>query len=166
MKHLIEFLTDWTARSNRETLDEASTKQGLILPILQCVGWNPFNIDEVTPELAIGGKRVDYALRVKGILKVFLEIKRPSENLNIHQEQLLSYAFQQGVKMAVLTNGQVWWLYLPLHEGSWEQRKFFTIDVLQQTPEEVARHFDAFLSRPRIETGEAYVNADTVYTAR
>jgi hypothetical protein len=150
-------------RDQINAIDEASTKQGWILPLLQMAGWDLWNTEEVTPEFAVGGKRVDYALRLNGTVKVFVEIKRPSEDLNAHQEQLLNYAFQQGVRMAILTNGHLWWWYLPLHEGSWAQRRFFTIDVWEKTPAEIAQHFESFLDRRHVETGAAYTHAEHVY---
>ena len=45
------------------SFDEAATKQTVILRILSCLGWDPFNIDEIYPEYPVGGGRVDYALR-------------------------------------------------------------------------------------------------------
>ena len=56
-------------RGNRDllTTDEASIKAGVVLRLLRVLGWDPFNIREITPEYAIGGRRVDSALRVLGI---------------------------------------------------------------------------------------------------
>ncbi|MGZ4929140.1 MAG: hypothetical protein ACXV76_12855 [Halobacteriota archaeon] len=63
------------------TFDEASTKLGVILPLLQELGWNPFNVDEVHPEYAVGGTRVDYSLRFENHNKVFLEVKQTGTDL-------------------------------------------------------------------------------------
>ena len=109
------------------SFDEASTKQAVILRILSLIGWDTFNIDEVVPEYSIGGKKVDFSLRHSNANKTFIEVKKIGEDLEKHQEQLLNYSFQEGVKLSILTNGITWWFYLPLHEGSWEQRKFYTI---------------------------------------
>ena len=43
--------------------NEDETKQGLILPILDGLGWDVFNTNEVNPEYVIEGNRVDYCLR-------------------------------------------------------------------------------------------------------
>ena len=155
-------------RGNRDllTADEASIKAGVVLRLLRVLGWDPFNIREITPEYAVGGRRVDFALRVLGANKVFVEVKRPREDLESHQEQLLSYSFTEGVKLAVLTNGMTWWLYLPLSEGSWEQRRFYTVDLLEQEPADVAKRLVEFLSKNRIVSGEAVQTAEHVYTSR
>src|SRR3989344_4368851 len=95
------------------TFDEAATKQAIILPVLHLLGWNTYNIDEVSPEFSVEGGKVDYSLRDNNSNKVFLEIKKTSEDLEKHEEQLLFYSFRQGVKLASLTNGMTWWFYLP-----------------------------------------------------
>lgn len=151
---------------NLLTVSEAQTSQGIVLPILNNLGWEVFNTNEVTPEYSIAGKRVDFALRIQSINKVFLEIKKTSENLENHQEQLVYYAFQQGVKLAILTNGITWQFYLPLEEGSWEQRRFFTIDLMEQLIDDAIEKFESLLSRNNIESGNAYHKAKSLYEGR
>ena len=97
---------------------------------------------------------------------VFIEVKRSTENLENHQEQLLEYAFRDGVEIAVLTSGHVWWFYLPLAKGSWEQRKFFTIDVLQQQPDTAAQHFRQFLGKESVEKGAALAEAQSIHAGK
>jgi len=146
-----------------DTFDEAATKQVVVLRLLSLLGWDTFNIDEVTPEYSVAGKRVDYSLKISNLNKVFIEVKRIGIELENHQEQLLNYSFQQGVKLAILTNGVTWWFYLPLNEGSWEQRKFYTIDILQQDSEDIASKFNDFLSKDNINSGKAIQNAEAIY---
>jgi predicted type IV restriction endonuclease len=110
-------------KENIITYDEATLKQTTILRIFSLLGWDIFNQDEVKPEYTISGKKVDYALFIESNPKVFIEVKRPGENLSVHQEQLLNYSFMQGIRLAILTNGLTWWFYLPLQEANWEQRK-------------------------------------------
>ena len=64
--------------------DEATTKQVIILRVLNLLGWNTFRADEVAPEFSVGEKNVDYSLRVANASKVFLEIKSGPRYLNIH----------------------------------------------------------------------------------
>ena len=148
------------------SFDEAATKQAVILRILSCLGWDTFNIDEVHPEYFVGGKRVDYALIHNNYNKVFIEVKKVGEDLEKHQEQLLNYSFQEGVKLAVLTNGITWWFYLPLHEGSWEQRKFYTVEIYEQDVEEITLKFTDFLSNENVISGKAIDNAENIYKGR
>jgi len=155
-------------RGNKGLLvvDEASVKAGVVLQIFQMLRWNPFDVSEVVPEYTAGGKRVDFALRVSSISKVFIEVKRPAEDLGPHQEQLLTYSFTEGVRLAVLTNGFTWWFYLPLSEGSWEQRRFYSLDLLEQEPADVAKRLEDFLSKDRVISGEAIISAEHVYKSK
>lgn len=133
-----------------EQFDETAIKQTVILRLLADLDWNIFDREEVYPEFTIEGKRVDYALRSKNIEKVFIEVKRPDENLEKHQEQLLNYSFKQGVQLAILTNGVTWWFYLPLKEGAWTNRKFYTIDFKSQSEKEIAEKLISFLAKENI----------------
>jgi hypothetical protein len=145
---------------------EEAVRQGVILPILAQLGWNVYNIYEVIPEFPVENTRVDYCLKIGEKKAVFLEVKRVSEDLERHEKQLLEYSFADGVDIAVLTNGLLWWFYLPLSGGNWQQRKFFTIDIQQQKPEDAAQHFLSFLNREAIESGTALQRARYLQASR
>lgn len=150
-----------TALSN--SLDEAGVKQGVVLKLLNLAGWNTFDVvSEVVPEHTVRGSRVDFALKPGTANAVFLEVKRPSENLERHQRQLLDYCFQEGVGLAALTNGRTWWLYLPLRKGNWEQRRFLTIDLEVQEPDIAAERFMTYLSRDKVLSGLAVSDAENL----
>ena len=142
------------------SLDESATKQSVVLRLLSLCGWNPFDLSQVVPEYTVGTRRVDFALRPGSANAVFIEVKRPSENLENHQQQLLEYCFQEGVKLATLTNGRTWWLYLPLQSGSWEYRRFLTIDLESQEPEIVEQRFMEYLSQEKVISGRAVSAAE------
>ena len=148
------------------SFDEAKIKQAVILPILSMLGWNVFNINEVIPEYTVSGRKVDYALRIGNDNKVFIEVKKGGEDLEKHQEQLLDYSFKEGIELAILTNGITWWYYLPLKKGRWDQRKFYTIDIVQQGVEEVVEKFIEFLLKESVSTGQAVRKAEEVYESR
>lgn len=66
----------------------------------------------------------------------------------------------------MLTNGISWLFYLPLREGSWDQRKFFTIDIIQQEIGTAAQHFKEFLHRESVADGSSGKHAQAVYDSR
>ena len=144
------------------SMDESATKQGVVLRLLSIAGWDTFDISQVVPEYTVGTKRVDYALRPGTPNAVFIEVKRPGENLERHQQQLLEYCFQEGVNLAVLTDGRTWWLYLPLQAGSWEQRKFLTIDLEVQESAIVGRRFLEYLSPEVVGSGQSVSDAEAL----
>ncbi|WP_036223695.1 type I restriction endonuclease [Mesoaciditoga lauensis] len=160
---LLDLINEFQRKKQLHGLDEAATKQGVILRILKYLGWDPFNTDEIYPEYSVGGKRVDYSLRHKSKNKVFIEVKKIDEDLEKHQKQLLDYSFSEGVKLAVLTNGISWWFYLPLNEGSWEERKFYSIEIYDQESEDIVKKFEDFLSRENVISDKAVENAEKVY---
>lgn len=61
--------------------------------------------------------------------------------------------------MAVLTNGLLWWFYLPLAKGPWRERRFFTIDINQQEASAAALHFKDFLSKEAVASGASLESA-------
>ncbi len=146
--------------------DESAIKQAMILRLLGALGWDPFDVSEVYPEYSLGRGRVDYALMHEGKPKVFLEVKKPAESLEHHHEQLLGYAFREGVPLAVLTNGVSWWFYRPLEEGRWEDRKFYTIDLLDQDVEDAAGMFEKLLSKDSVISGKSFRYAEEIYRSR
>lgn len=155
-------------RNNKSIIisDEASIKSGVVLRLLSILGWNPFDVNEVKPEYSVESKRVDFSLRINSLNKVFIEVKRPYENLEAHQEQLLNYSFREGVKQAILTNGITWWFYLPLNEGSWEQRRFFTADFFEQEQTAISERLTELLSRHNVASGDALKTAEHLYKGR
>ena len=64
------------------------------------------------------------------------------------------------MKLAALTNGRTWWLYLPLQSGSWEHRRFLTIDLESQEPEIVEQRFMEYLSQKKVISGRSVSAAE------
>lgn len=165
-KGIKNLILDIRSNERINTFDETTTKQAIVLRLLLELGWPIFDTEEVKPEYSVANRRVDYSLRINNSNKVFLEVKKVTEDLEGHQKQLLDYSFQEGVRLAVLTNGVTWWFYLPLSEGSWEQRKYFAIDIGQQDPEDTAKRFIDFLSRENVRAETAIKIAETLLKGR
>jgi hypothetical protein len=136
-------------------IDESQTKQFLILPVLASLGWNVFNREEVWPEYRRGFKKFDLALRHNKELCVVIEAKRLGSNLAGHKKQLLDYSFEAGVKVAILTDGKMWWFYLPILDGHWENR--FVV-ALNLTNSAHVQQLPTFLSAAAIQQGSALEN--------
>ena len=145
---------------------EEAARQTAVLPVLDALGWDCWDGNEVTPEFEVRGGRVDYCLQVPGQRLVLIEVKRTGTDLTGHQEQLLRYAFDEGVPLAALTDGRVWWLYLPTAAGNWEQRRFFSIDFRQQEASRAAADLERFLSRSDIVSGAALKEAQREFESQ
>ncbi|MDI6643558.1 MAG: hypothetical protein QME14_00745 [Methanobacteriaceae archaeon] len=163
MDELLEFILKLKSDSKLKLFDEASTKQAIILKILSNLGWDIYNVEEVVPEYSVGKRKVDYSLRDGNFNKVFIEVKKVDEDLEKHQNQLLDYSFHQGVKLAILSNGITWWFYLPLNEGSWEQRKFYTVEIYDQDARKIVNSFYKFLSKENVISGKAVEDAEKIH---
>jgi len=166
IEQLKGFLEKQKANPKVSLFDEAATKQAIILPLLHLLGWNTYNIDEVTPEFSVENRKVDYALRLNNTNEVFIEVKKTGEDLEKYQEQLLDYSFRQGVELAILANGITWWFYLPTKKGDWKARKFYTIDITQQDSYDVAQKFVDFLSKDSVKTGKALQHGESIYKGK
>ena len=166
-EQILRFLEEIRSSSTRITAyDEAATKQGIILRLFHLLGWNTYDTDEVQPEYSVEGKSVDYSLAINNRNEVFVEVKRPSEPLEKHEKQLLDYSFHLGVDIALLTNGIIYWFYLPTAKGPWTKRKFYTIDILAQDPHEVASKFIDILAKENISSGSSMRECRRIYESK
>lgn len=164
---ILKVIERWQSNERLVSFDEARVKQAIILPILRGLGWDTDNPDEVWPEYSVKERWVDYALLTGTTAKVFIEAKKGGEPLERHDSQLLDYACKHdGVEIAALTNGVTWWFYLPLRAGSWEQRKFDTVDLDKQAKGDIAQKLVNFLSKENVRSGQAVQNAEVFYEKR
>lgn len=100
--------------------NEATTQQYVVLPILRALGWSDANLAsmEILPEYRSENREVDYALKVGQVPILFIECKKWNEPLlEGHEAQIVNYASNSNVSMAVLTNGKIWRFYLSKKEG-------------------------------------------------
>ena len=90
---------------------EEATKTSIVLPFLQALGYNPFDLNEVVPEFHadVGTKKqdkVDYAIMRDGKPEMIIECKCYGSNLdNSHVDQLFRYFTATDARLAILTNG-------------------------------------------------------------
>ena len=166
---ILELLTRLRGQSDKIRLfNEDQTKNGIVLPILRRLGWDTEDVDEVHPEFSVEQRRVDYALVLEGRPAVFIEVKRPSEDLDneSHEEQLLDYSFRQTVDLAVLTNGLSWSFYLPREGDDWRSRKFYTIDIIEQDETDASSRLTELLSKANTYSGEALESAKKIFKGK
>jgi len=98
----------------KHIINEEMTKQALIIPFLQVLGYDVFNPLEVKPEYVSDfgkkkGAKVDYAVFKDNTPIIFIEAKSVAENLDSHSSQLAMYFnATPAVKLAIITNGVVY----------------------------------------------------------
>ena len=92
--------------------NEENTKNAFIQPLFEALGWNFHDIEEVTAEHAAAQGRVDYAFRVNGVSRFYLEAKPLYRDLASNSEwvkQAVGYAYGKGIPWVVLTNFKEIW---------------------------------------------------------
>lgn len=94
---------------------EETTKQALILPMLDALGFSPYDPTKVKAEHGANlpgikaNERVDYALFVDGNPVMYVEAKPFTEKITNHTGQLARYFnATPGVTVAAITNGLEW----------------------------------------------------------
>jgi type I restriction-modification system DNA methylase subunit len=89
--------------------NESETKTGFIEPLLQALGWNTQDRNEVGLEEKISGGRVDYSLKIKGSPKIYIEAKPPRAKLTKPEaiSQAITYGYnKRSVPWVLLTDFQ------------------------------------------------------------
>ena len=126
---------------------EETTKQALILPLLDILGFSAFDPNKVRAEYqadfpgAKSGERVDYALFCNGAPVMFIEAKSYTENLSNHCPQLSRY-FNATPEVAIcaITNGREWRFFTDLsNKNIMDSEPFLTVDVTMLNENDMAQ---------------------------
>lgn len=143
--------------------NEAAVSLGIVVPVLQCLGWDPTEPEQVMPEYSSGRGRVDFALCL-GTRRpaVFIEVKGVGRSLE-GDRQLFEYAFHEGVPLCVLTDGREWSFYLPSGQGSYEERRVYRLDLAERDVAESHRILQRYLLREHVRSGAALEAAAADY---
>ena len=148
--------------------NEAAVSNGVVLRILQALGWPIFDPRTVFPQYpmrAIDGapRREDFALcRGDGQPLVFIEVKSVGK-IEGGEVQLFEYAFHQGIPFAVLTDGQEWRFYLPAAAGAYDERMVYRADLLGQDVEQCCYFLNRYLAKDAVFSGSAQQAAQADY---
>src|SRR4030065_2552818 len=89
--------------------NESETKTGFIEPLLQALGWNTQDRNEVGLEKKNSAGRVDYSLKIKGSPKIYIEAKPPRIRLPKPEtiSQAITYGYnKRSVPWVLLTDFQ------------------------------------------------------------
>lgn len=130
---------------------EETTKQALILPVLDILGFNPYDPTKVKAEYGAdvpgvkSTERVDYALFCGGVPVMFVEAKAYRENLSNHAPQLARYFnATPEVTIAAITNGKEWRFFTDLNDKNvMDKDPFLIVDFSNVLPSD-AEQFSRF----------------------
>lgn len=134
-KDSIKLLSDRVIKLKDSIHTEEATKNALIMPFIQTLGYDVFNPFEVIPEMTcdIGikkGEKIDYAIMKDGEPVLLIECKHWSQDLNLHDNQLIRYFHVSKAKFGLLTNGVIYRFYTDLiATNKMDEKPFLEIDV-------------------------------------
>ena len=126
---------------------EETTKQALILPLLDILGFSPYDPTKVLAEFAAdfpgvkSTERVDYALYCNGQPVMFIEAKKFSSDLTNHAPQLSRYFNSSlGVTIGAITNGKEWRFFTDLiNPNVMDEKPFLTVNFMKHKADELTQ---------------------------
>lgn len=132
----LRVLSDRIRTHSSAMLTEEAVKTAIVLPFLTALEYDVFNPDEVIPEFcadAVGkkGEKVDYAIKVDDEIRILVECKPITTNLDrVHLAQLYRYFSVTNAKFAILTNGRTFHFHTDLvAPNKLDDRPFFSFDL-------------------------------------
>lgn len=121
LKDSLNQLAERAAKLKKNLLTEEATKNALIMPFIQALGYDVFNPLEVVPEMDCDinkkkGEKIDYAIVKDGEPIIVVECKHWEQSLDLHKAQLARYYVATGAKFGLLTNGIEYRFYADLEK--------------------------------------------------
>ena len=137
--------------TSKKKYTEADTKTVFIERLFAALGWDVYGGEEVSQEQRASRGRVDYAFRLQGIPKFFLEAKPLKADLDNpeYAKQVINYAWHKDVTWAVLTNFEG----LKVSNAEWKEAIVSRSQFFELKCDEYLSRFDWLwlLSRPACE---------------
>jgi type I restriction-modification system DNA methylase subunit len=134
--------------SERHNYNEADTRKNFILPLFRALGWDIESAAEVSAETKVSRGWVDYAFRLDGIPRFFLETKRLDEDLGDPRwiRQAIDYAWTKGVTWALLSN----FAELVVFNAEWKEENPLRAEFVRFSVDTYLSDFERlwWLSRP------------------
>lgn len=136
-KDEIKQLGERVSKLKNNTLTEEATKTAFVMPFIKALGYDVFNPLEVVPEYIadIGlkkGEKIDYAIMRDNQTSILIECKHWTQNLDIHDGQLLRYFHVSKAKFAILTNGITYRFYTDLVEpNKMDEKPFLDFNIIE-----------------------------------
>lgn len=110
----MEKLKSKISELKKKNINEAQTKEWIIKPFFELLGWDFSSPDEIIPEDDdLAGKRCDYNFCLNSTSKFLVEAKPLNNNLNDNKMifEKLNYCSNTGVPILIITNGDLYRIY-------------------------------------------------------
>ena len=151
----------------RESLStEEATKNALVMPFLNMLGYDVFNPLEVVPEYVADSRfkkdeKVDYAIIKDGKPIILIECKKiDNDKLDVkkHAGQLFKYFTASKAKFIILTNGIVYKFFSDIDETNvLDKEPFFVFNITDFKQAQLETLFE--FCKDKFDVDKAYSNA-------
>ena len=161
LQAVIEKLRD-VAQSQHDYISrhETRTRQVLIDPLLEALGWVVSDPNLVELEYSAGGGRADYALKSNARVIAVIEAKSLGKSLEQKElEQVLQYAVGRGIPYMGVTNGDEWRMYDVFEAKPIEEKIIMQFRLSGTSSHEVALK-SLLMWCPNMTSGSAPVDAN------
>lgn len=146
----------------RKEYNEDNTRKDFVLPLFHALQWDVSNSTEVSAEEKVSRGWVDFAFRIDGVPRLFLETKRISEDLTKPEwiRQAIDYAWTKGVAWALLSDFEG----LRVFNAEWREENPARAQFIEFTVDTYLTDFDhlVWLSRPEVAAGTLDREAENV----
>ncbi|MEA3364858.1 MAG: DUF5655 domain-containing protein [Candidatus Hydrogenedentes bacterium] len=138
----------------RHDMNETQTRTSVIDPLLEALGWDVRDPDEVQLEYTtVDGKFVDYALMLNRKPALLVEAKALADPLTDVKAiaQVVGYSANAGIVWCILTNGIRWRVYRSVEKCAAPDKLMFEVSVApdeneEMTVQQIARQMWRFSS--------------------
>lgn len=163
-----KLLTAACALKASSAANEANTKALLIEPLIAALGWDPADLASVEREVKVfEGTFLDYALKLGGEPRLYVEAKALNENLEEKKfiAQTVNYANNDGVVWCVLTNGMRVAVYKTNEPAAMDRKLLFEVNLGDESESisEKAKLL-GLISREAVSSGELDRFGERVFT--
>ena len=146
MKAIISCLEQLRAKLDKhrnQSLKEYPTRVIFVDPMLEALGWDVRDPDEVVLEYpTIDGKSVDYAMKVNRKPVLLIEAKSLDDPLTDMKAitQVVGYAANDGIEWCVLTNGVNYKVYRSTEKAAAPDKLLFEVSFDPKAAEGISLH--------------------------
>jgi type I restriction-modification system DNA methylase subunit len=161
VKEVIEKFEKLNSEGKLKNLNEPNTKNWFIEPLFEALGWG-MRSEEISMEEKVSKGRADYAFRLNGVLKFFVEAKALKEDLNElkYASQTIEYGWNKGITWAVLTDFQG----LKVFNCEWNEKNLWRNVLFDLNYKQFLEEFDKLwlLSKESFQNDEIGKYADKI----
>lgn len=124
-------------QAHDQGINEAETSMRISKFFEDVLGYDVFT--EISREHVVKERNVDYAIKLNGKVKFFIEVKQAGISLKErHIEQAENYAANSGVPWVLLTNGLGWQLYHLTFDEGIQGDLIWSVDLLSDDIKDAA----------------------------